>query len=227
RVVLGVPAGAAKDKSKRKIFTVEQRLAVLNRARVWQPPDAPPLPTHGAFAPEASVPCDYAGRPSSGHSPKFTCALESGDKVKVKYGRDNGEVYGELAATRLFEMLGFYADRMYPVRVECRGCPAKLGGERTGDRDVFRFDIAAIERPVEGREVELPNRRGWEWGELDIAKGSSKAERDALKLLAVMIQHTDSRSEQQRLLCLDDACTRPIAMISDLGLTFGRTSVYN
>src|SRR5438128_712187 len=45
------------------------------------------------------------------------------DEVKVKYGRDNGEVYGEVAATRLLWALGFGADRMYPVRVVCRGCP--------------------------------------------------------------------------------------------------------
>jgi hypothetical protein len=43
-----------------------------------------------------------------------------------------------------------------------------------------------------------------------------------------MLQHTDSKSEQQRLVCSDEpGCAHPIAMINDLGLTFGRASELN
>ena len=51
----------------------------------------------------------------------------------------------------------------------------------------------------------------------------------ALKLLAVLIQHTDSKPAQQRLMCVSDQpedadvpCLQPVMMVSDLGLTFGR-----
>ena len=58
-------------------------------------------------------------------------------------------------------------------------------------------------------------------------------QRDALKLLAVFLQHTDSKAEQQRVLCLERnaassvACARPFLMISDVGLTFGRANRAN
>ncbi|MDQ2912806.1 MAG: hypothetical protein M3T56_06070, partial [Chloroflexota bacterium] len=50
-----------------------------------------------------------------------------------------------------------------------------------------------------------------------------------------MLQHTDSKAQQQRLLCLgehakDEAastCQQPFMMINDLGLTFGRANTFN
>ena len=38
----------------------------------------------------------------------------------------------------------------------------------------------------------------------DANASTQRAQRDALKLLAAMLQHTDSKSQQQRLLCLDE-----------------------
>ena len=68
-------------------------------------------------------------------------------EVKVKFGGNNGEVYGEVLATRLLWALGFGADRMYPVNVICRGCPAELLGiERPNGES--RFDPAVIERKL-------------------------------------------------------------------------------
>jgi hypothetical protein len=229
-VVVLVTAGLAAEK---RTFTVEQRLAILSRASIWEARDTPSLdvrtgpPGKGGFAPDEVVACDYVGQPVTGHSPKFTCAIDKTEHVKVKFGAENGEAYAEVAATRLLWLLGFYADRMYPVHVRCHGCPKKVGGTATEDPDVVDIPLAAIEREAKGLEVQLEKRRGWEWGELDIAKGSTRAQRDALKLLTAMIQHTDSKSEQQRLLCPDDDCDHPIAMINDLGLTFGKASLYN
>jgi hypothetical protein len=155
----------------------------------------------------------------------------------VKYGRDNGEVYAEVAATRLFWALGFAADREYPVRLVCRRCPANLNGRPAG-RDTFEFSTAIIERKVAGREIVLGDRVGWTWPELDLvdekAGGAPRAHIDALKLLAVLVQHTDSKSEQQRLICVGQGrgketggCARPVAMVNDLGLTFGRANEFN
>lgn len=216
-----------------RTFTVEQRLAVLSRAAVWEPRNTASIDVRtgpagpGAFPPEAVVSCEYAGHTTRGHTPKFTCAITKNDHVKVKYGQSNGEIYSEVAATRLLWMLGFYADRMYPVRVRCDGCPASVGGTKTADKRVVELAYATIERELDGTEVQLDNRRGWSWGELDIAKGSTRAQRDALKLLVAMLQHTDTKSEQQRLLCPDEDCQHPIAMVNDLGKTFGRASLYN
>ena len=226
------------------VYSPSARLAILRRAQVWEPTDVARMDLRagpedpGAFAPEDSVECDFVEVPRSGRSPKFTCAIGGNDKVKVKYGRDNGEVYAEVAATRLLWALGFAADRMYPVRVICRRCPSHLGGLPVQARDTYEFAIAAIERKLPGGEVALAEREGWTWPELDLvdesAGGAPVAHRDALKLLAAMLQHTDSKSEQQRLLCegaprkRDHAdCERPIAMINDLGLTFGRANELN
>jgi hypothetical protein len=83
------------------------RANLLRRAQVWNPTSvssadllAGPAGA-GAFAPGETVSCAYIKETLTGHSPKFTCRLENGDRVKVKYGGTNGEVYGEVLATRL------------------------------------------------------------------------------------------------------------------------------
>jgi hypothetical protein len=188
-----------------------------------------------AIAWQATVRCRYVERPLRGHSLKFACAGRHGDVMRVKVGKTNGEVYGEVAATRLLWALGFGADRMYPARVICRGCPPRLGGERTAD-DEQSFDPAVIERSMPGAEFE--DDPGWAWPELDLvdehAGGAPRAHRDALKLLAVFLQHTDTKTEQQRLLCVDEPdlehpqrCQQPLLMLDDVGLTFGGANFIN
>lgn len=223
------------------------RADAIQRAEVWRPtkvasldlkrgPDWP-----GRFDPQASVPCTYVEKKMSGRSPKFTCAVRKGDEVKVKYGRTNGEVYAEVAATRLLWALGFGADAMYPVKVICRGCPRDLQKEGTASGRAVVFSPAAIERKMKGEELEWDDTVGWSWSELDEqSTPGQRAHRDALKLLAAMLQHTDSKPQQQRLVCLDDApktskkskkapaaCERPFLMINDLGLTFGHSNAFN
>jgi hypothetical protein len=205
----------------------ETRKTLIARSKVWRPtgiasmnlkrgPESP-----GAFAPGETVTCDYVDKQLSGASPKFACRLPDGDELKVKYGGANGEVYGEVAASRLLWALGFGADRMYPVRVVCRGCPEKIGGIRraNGDRIV---DPASVERKLSDREL----ADKWDWDELELtdesAGGATKAERDALTLLAVLLQHSDSKAGQQRIVCLDEStdegerCDAPLMMINAL-----------
>lgn len=193
----------------------------------------------GAFAPHATVTCDYFEKKMNGRSPKFTCKLAKDDEVKVKYGKENGEVYAEVGATRLLWALGFGVDRMYPVRVVCRGCPAALAENSKTKPGEITFDPAAIEREAEGQILETEPGSGWAWPELDrveeTAGGAPRAHRDALKLLAVFLQHTDSKPEQQRLMCLPgenvaangEPCLHTFMMINDLGLTFGHATQYN
>ena len=214
----------------------ESREALIARAQVWQDtpiagkdlyrgPDGP-----GAFKPEDTIACAYRDEELGGASPKFACTLPDGDELKVKYGGTNGEVYGEVLTTRLLWALGFGADRMYSVRVICTGCPPEVGGilRPNGDRIL---DPANVERKLDGREID----GGWAWRELDAvdpAKGGAPlAHRDALKLLAVFVQHTDNKPDNQRLLCVgaeeDEACRRPMMMMQDVGLTFGTANTLN
>jgi hypothetical protein len=215
----------------------DPRLSVIARSRVWEPTNvaAKDLKTGpsgpGAFPFRATVNCEWLDKKLSGLSPKFPCLINREDEVKVKFGGTNGEVYGEVLATRLLWALGFPADRMYPVNVICKGCPAEyLGIERPNDES--RFDPAVIERKVDGTEW---GKKGWSWQELDRVDGEKggapRAHRDALKLLAVFMQHSDSKSQQQRIVCASKAtwpnaetCTDPMLMISDVGLTFGEAT---
>jgi membrane-associated phospholipid phosphatase len=180
------------------------------------------------------VTCDFEEAEFAGKSPKFQCRIGPGDSVKVKYGADNGEVYGEVMATRLLWALGFPADRMYPVRVRCRGCPEAIGIATSvpGERLV---DPAVIERPL-ARSQAPEALESWSWPELDgvseASGGAPLAHRDALKLLAALLQHTDTKPEQQRLVCLGGTlgsgdCRHPFMMLNDVGLTFGEASFIN
>ena len=221
------------------------RLDDIRHAQVWEATNIPAMdlkagpPGQGAFAPGAAVNCKYEKKDVAGNSPKFTCVIPPDDEVKVKYGRDNGEVYAEVAATRLFWALGFPVDRMYPVRVVCDGCPPGVEHTRDEGRPELIFDPASIERKFKGRTLETGPESGWSWADLDkvdeAAGGAPRAQRDALKLLAVFVQHTDNKPAQQRLVCVDDAksqdehasCAHPVMMVNDLGQTFGRSNLFN
>ena len=202
----------------------------------------------GSFSESAIVDCRLVVKAMGGTTPKFDCELPGGDVIRVKYGRGNPELYAEAAATRLLSALGFGADRMYFVQqVRCAGCTpypfhslrclAETGIERPcfprglDYSKVTAFEDAVIERPLPGRRIESKPDEGWAWYELDqvdpSAKAALHAHVDALKLLAVFLAHWDNKSENQRLLCLpggdlpDGGCSRPLAMLQDLGASFG------
>jgi hypothetical protein len=227
---------------------------VLGRAQVWvgtktaiaeaklgENPGGP-----NAFRTDQTVDCKFKPGGVAGSTPKFDCELPGGEKVKVKYGVSNPEVYTEVAATRLLAALGFPADRMYVVeRVRCFGCPQdpfeglQCVNEGTAidvclpALDYSRaeeFVPAVIERPIEGRRIETTKERGWRWDELvkidPAAGGATRDHVDALRLLAVMLGHWDNKAKNQRLLCVGEKgsstkCRRPLAMVQDLGATFG------
>jgi hypothetical protein len=169
-----------------------------------------------------------------GTSRKFDCAVGNGDVVKVRYGQENGKVEGAVLATRLLWALGFGADRLYPVRVTCRGCSADPWRKRARVAGEQVFDPAAIERKPQGREMNGKYKGGWTWPELELVDeqqgGAPRAQRDAMKLLAVFLQHTDNKAENERLLCLPGgaidagACEKPFMMMHDVGNTFGHAN---
>ena len=230
--------------------TAPERLEYLRKSTVWHPTRIPDMdlfrgPTgKGAFDPDQAVTCEYVApdAPLSGATPKFNCDLGAGDVVKVKYGKKNGEVYAEVAASRLLWALGFGADRMYPVQVTCRNCPIEPWYWNSEPRvDEKRFEIAAIERKLEGKTIEAGGKEGWPWPDLDrvdeSAGGAPLAHRDALKLLAVLLQYSDTKAQNQRLICVsegvvrdpagNESCTRPFMFPQDLGVTFGKATMLN
>ena len=190
-------------------------------------------------------------QPLTGRTQKFHCKLPDSRIVKVKYGAGNGELQAEVAGTRLLHALGFAADDMFVVRsVRCAGCPsfpfeALLCHEKTGIEPICFYDAmdprrvramqpVVIERRIAGTIVEAADDQGWNWYELDRidpSRGATRAEVDAFRLLAIVLAHWDNKGANQRLVCPDGkelpdgGCSEPIAMIQDLGATFGPNRV--
>jgi hypothetical protein len=152
-----------------------------------------------------------------------------------------GEVVSEVIGTRLMWALGFYADRMYPARVLCYGCPENPwpvyqnfpDRDAGGPRDDRWFAYAAAELKQPGEKVEVTADQGWDWNEHTViseaAGGSPRDHVDALRLLGAFMQHGDNKPDNQRLVCLDQGvtpdgkCTPGFArvMIQDIGAGFG------
>lgn len=234
----------------------EQRDAALRRATVWTSTDPvaadfksnPPDPS--GLLSEPVVRCRYRPDAPHGTTPKFECVLRNGEVVKVKYGWATAEVHAEVAASHLLAALGFGADQMFFLpRLRCFGCPrfpfeATEVLERLGAREaVVRrlpedryvdFEWVAAERRFPGHEIAAGDQKGWAWWELDRvdpSAGASRAELDALRLMARFLAHWDNKASNQRLVCLspigegETMCPRPFAFIHDLGATFGPDKV--
>jgi hypothetical protein len=223
----------------------------LRQAKVWRPANAgaadlssnPPDPT-GALS-DDPVRCRYLPAAAHGTTAKFMCVLSDGEVVRVKYGH-TGEIQAELAATRLLTALGFGADRMYLIpRLRCYGCvrtpfytvwaldyvhARDLLTRAIPDDAYIDFEWVTVERRFEGAEIETKDREGWAFFELDQvdpSTGVTRAERDALRLAAMLLAHWDNKAANQRLVCVaaesggPGPCPHPFALIHDLGATFG------
>ena len=239
-----------------KKLSLAERQELMERANVWRSLNTsslnlirgPELPASQRIPAQVECTFVFPDKPARGATPKFDCDLGRDDVVKVKYGEKNGEVYAEVAASRLLWALGFQADVMYPTRVTCRNCPddpfAASGAnwQRGSPTAVATkiFDPAVIERES-GSAIEVPDYQGWAWPELDklgtTAGGATRAQLDALKLLAVFIQHSDSKPDQQELVCDEgrrqkdakgnETCASAWLVIKDLGGTFGKATQFN
>ena len=229
----------------------QRRLAMLRRAQ-WRvsPDDAGvlvnPAPPMADFAGGISD-CRFLNAPPSGTTAKFSCVVNGGTVIKVKYGR-NPEIHGEVAGTRLLRALGFPADEVAIVpSLRCYGCPRDpfvtlLTGSWTSTREWLGpagfddgytdFTWVSIERRFPAPAIETDTAEGWAWWEV-LRATDHRADLDALRLLAVFLAHWDNKTENQRLVCLDGPppsdpapdCARPLGMIQDLGGTFGPTKV--
>ena len=101
-----IAVGAARD----------SRATAIARAHVWEATNIPSKDLRSGPAGEKAfkfletVTCKYDNKKLPGKTPKFACKIDPNDDLKVKYGGNNGEVYAEVAATRLLWALGFGAD---------------------------------------------------------------------------------------------------------------------
>jgi hypothetical protein len=245
-VVLGRHRDAGESSSAVSMRNDALRRAQVTREGSRQPFDLGRNPADiSTFGSDDLVECRYQPSEATGTTPKFICALKGGDVVRVKYGR-SPEIAAEVAATRILEALGFGADRMYLIRrVRCYGCPSEpyriqqaadlMRGQKLLNKAIdfstwSDFDWAAVERGGAEPAITAPGTEGWAWWELDRVDarqgGASRAELDALRLMAMFLAHWDNKSENQRLVCLSgeaagEPCRRPFALIHDLGATFG------
>jgi len=217
----------------------------LTRARVFRDAvfDASAIDPNKRSVDGALTTCRYRPSEVTGTTPKFDCELPNGDKVKVKYGWTK-EIPSEIASTRLIHALGFGADYVSRVEtVRCYGCPfqpfytrslAQLLGfdgfldERINYTAYRDFHDVSVERNFEGEAIEAGDARGWEFHELKMINpsrgGATRAEVDALRLMAVFLHHWDNKAANQRLVCPGSDkpdCPHPLAMIQDVGSDFG------
>ena len=247
-------ATAAEEESPAVAAKVRLREEALASARVWT---APPVPvSQFAFAANPSkefsisdeVSCHFVVQTLSGRTQKFHCQLPDGRVLKIKYGAQNAELQAEVAGTRLLRALGFAADDMFVVRgVRCDGCPrfpfqslqchewlaldSICFDGPLGAHGVRTFAAAVVEERFAGEIIEAFDDQGWSWYELDKIDpsrgGATRAQLDALRLLAVFLAHWDNKGPNQRLICPsgnelpNGSCRAPVAIIQDLGATFG------
>jgi hypothetical protein len=229
-------------------WTERARLDALSRAVVWLPPAVPIGQADLARTPDGlpdELACRFHVDDLNGLTPKFECELRGGEIVKVKY--TGAEPHGEVAATRLLRVLGFGADNVSFVRrVRCYGCPrfpfttmkvvSLAGAERLFEQGLdydtaIDFEWVAVERKSRIESIETPEGRGWAFHELARVPTASRTHADALTLMAVFLAHWDNKAENQRLQCLsggpgrDGMCSRPFAMLQDVGGTFGPRKV--
>jgi hypothetical protein len=247
------PASASKSLHEdTRVVSEAQRQDALARAQVWR---QPPVPIREAyFGPDANPPidltCKFTITELGGTTPKFDCTLESGEQIRIKYGK-GPEIPAEAAATRLLSGLGFGADGISLVKhLRCYGCPEEpfstmKAVEITRAEPLYKhvvdhgkyedFDWVALERKFAARPIETDKQEGWAFFELDMidpARGGAPKEHvDGLRLVTVMLAHWDNKAENQRVVCLspdwpaNTPCPQPFLLLQDVGATFGPTKV--
>lgn len=177
---------------------------------------------------------------------------QKGEEYKVKYftgGAQQGshfegskyisasresEGFTETAASRVFWILGYPADRMYNVaQVNCFGCSADPFVQtefKNGSTATF-YD-AAIEKKYDAKKL----YDGWSWNDVVSRYFNSwslqtKLDFEGLILAAQLISYGNDLSKQNRMMCEESSynkdtkeCGKPIPMINDLGSSFGGLS---
>jgi hypothetical protein len=233
-----------------RVVSPEERLDAIARAQVWRDPAAGNSARMPPTAVIENLSCRFILKRLNGTTPKFNCLLDTGEEVRIKYG-SGAEIPAEAAATRLLRALGFGADEIALVHhLRCYGCPLEpfatsKAVQIVRGRDVYEhaidydgfhdFEWVALERKYDAWPIEAVMHEGWAFAELDHVDaskgGAPRAQLDALRLVAVFLEHWDNKADNQRLVCdtrdwpPDTPCPAPLMMLQDLGATFGPRKV--
>jgi hypothetical protein len=222
--------------------SAEARTAYLAQAILWEPQNTAEMTAErirqgepASLRPDQTISCTYLYKTHEelgGTSPKFECRAPGGKTYRIKYGVKS---HTTVAASRLLWALGFGAAISTPVRVTCNGCSLDPWSKPHPIQGKTTFNEAVVQKLKDGKEITIRGEAevGWSWTKdlplvSDEAGGATRAQVDALKLIAVLIQHGDSKAVQQKLICrpLDydskkKSCRKPYMYIYDLGNTFG------
>lgn len=217
---------------------------MMRMAEVWEEPkpdvlnqllNIPPLPGKKGYQTGQEVECEFIHpmeiKQGSGVTPKFFCKTSSGDKIKVKYGAGNGEVFAGIAGTRLLSALGFYANRNYSIKVKCKGCPKSPGdfyndyykSLESGDsakvdqlkkqkfEGVQFFDPVLTDTKPVGIDIDLEGKmEGFSFYDLFRHPHANKevnVHRESLALLVSMLGNIDTKQDNQRVFCAESNAT--------------------
>ena len=245
------PAGPASSKplhDDARTMSEAERLETLSRAHVWRAPRVPISEADLGRDPAVArhLTCKFKITELGGTTPKFDCDLETGEEVRIKYGK-GPEIPAEAAATRLLNALGFAADDVTLVeRLRCYGCPKEpfstmKAVELTRAQPLYKrildyegyeeFEWVARERKFPARPILTDRIEGWAFFELEKIEeargGAPRAHVDALRLMAIFLSQWDNKSENQRMVCLashwpdNTPCPEPFLLLQDVGATFG------
>src|SRR5262249_31998082 len=109
---------------------------------------------------------------------------------------------------RLLWALGFGAAISTPVKVICVACPPDPWNQPQPIQGKTIFKEAVIQELKRGKEITIQGEAevGWSWKKdlplvSNAPAGATRAQIDAPKLIAVLVQQGDSKSAQQKLIC--------------------------
>jgi|GEM_PF-3539134 len=237
------------EKLKLGIISKAERNEYITRASLWRPEES--LNIAGMdfktgpfekmkYAPEELVTCNYVpmsegyetGRPN-GMSPKFKCRDAKGKEFKVKYG-ETGDVMAEVASSWILTAIGAYADRMYPVRLNCPDCPSDpFKSEK--DRGAWQQgQMVAIEDKI-GERIEFEANSGIGFDEF--YRITDKVGAEALNGMAQFLSNSDNKAPNQAIACQKKdvvagpggkaVCNNPVVYLQDMGISFGGRGWYH
>ncbi|MDQ5844743.1 MAG: hypothetical protein M3539_05550 [Acidobacteriota bacterium] len=212
---------------------------------------APRVDSNGLASPIICVATKDAN-PGAGTTPKFHCSVAGvvdgdGDLIRYKVkphfkgqskDKRNGEIYGEFLSSRFSKALGFFADDAWVVDVTCNDCEKSLTRKFQGASWAPFQPAAGIELSLgHGIDVKCNNKDGAAIGDTLsklLQAGAPRAEIDAFKLWLAFIDHGDTKTDNQKLACLDSKknpdgtrmCKpgRAVFYVSDMGSTWGHST---
>ena len=222
--------------------TPEERSAYVSRAIVWEPPNIAGLTAdlirmgeQTSLKPDEQISCTYTSKSKKelgGLTPKFECETADKKTYRIKYGM---KAHTTVVTSRLLWALGFGAPISTPVRVICDGCSPDPWNKPDPIQGKTTFIEAVVQDMKAGKEITITGLAevGFSWKkDLPLVShkngGATRAQLDALELIAVLLQHGDSKAAQQKLICrpqdYDDSeniCRQPFMYIYDLGKSLG------